>query len=216
MLALLLSARLALAAPPTCEGAPTDWLQTLTAGPDLTASMCLGYVDAAHDPLLAAAAEPPSDRDVANRLSRALAVHLMLRLDRAITPEESRPLNGADRRLLRDAVYARRGRRTPSAAHAAVFERFDWYQPDDQFNNRRLTDLDRANLAMIDSPPAPPPDAGPSAADAVADSQDQPAVPQGMCGCAAGSTRGASWAWLLGLLAVVVGARRRRDDAPSR
>ncbi len=209
MLALLLTAHLALAAPPSCEGAPADWLDTLSKGPDLTAYMCLGYLDAAHDPLLAAATEAPADDTVANRLSRALAVHLMLRLDRALTPEESRPLNGADRRLLRDAVYARRGRRTPSEAHAEVFARFDWYRPDDQFNNRRLTDLDRANLAMIDSPPAPPPESEATAAAAVARTQDKPAVPQGMCGCAATPTRGASWAGLLGLLAVVVGWRRK-------
>lgn len=209
VVAWTLMGSVARAAPPACSGTPADWIQALTEGPDLTAYMCLGYVDDAHDPLLARATEPPTDPNVARRISRALAVHLMLRLDRALTPEEVRPLNGADRRLLRDAVYARRGRRTPSAAHAEVFARFDWYQPDDEFDNSRLTDLDRANIAMIDHPPDPPP-AQASAAEAVARTQDRPAVPQGMCGCSAASVPAARWPAPVGLLALLVGALVRR------
>ncbi len=210
LLLLVLLPGPARAAAPTCDGTPADWLATLQQGPDLDAYLCLAHTDDAHAPLLAAATTPGDDENIANRLTRALAVHLILRLDRPLTGEELRPLNAADRRLLRDAVYARKGRRTPSPDHALVFERFDWYQPDDRYTNGRLDDTDRANLALIDSPPEEPAEeeAQPTAAEAVAQAQPADAVPQGMCGCATGSAA-AGWPAALVLLGLV-GLRRRR------
>lgn len=204
LLALSLAAH---AEAPACAGAPADWLATLDQGADRDAYLCLAYADEAHAPLLAAARADGLDPDVANRRTRALAVHLMQRLERALTADEVRALNAADRRLLRDAVYARRGRATPSQAHAQVFQQFDWYQPDPRYTNARLTALDRDNIALLDSPPpAPEEPAAPTAADAVAEAQQAgPVVPKGMCGCATGGGGG-----LAAALVALWGLRRRR------
>ena len=68
---------------------------------------------------------------------------------------------------LADALHAQHGRETPSADHAMVFKNFAWYQPDPTYTDARLTDLDRANLEMVNDPPPP-------VVDEVID--DQPAV----------------------------------------
>lgn len=208
MISLLLLSSALRAAAPECSGSPADWLATLDQGPDQAAYLCLAFEDRAYEPLMAAATGDMPDDNVANRRTRALAAHLMQRLERALRPEEVRALNSADRRLLRDAVYARRGRATPSQAHRAVFVLFDWYRPDPAYNNGRLTDLDRENLALLDNPPPEEvvEEAGGTAADAVAEAQQGPVVPKGMCGCS--SAAGAGLApWLLGLWATT---RRRR------
>jgi len=194
------------AAAPSCEGDAAAWIARLEAAPDVQAYLCLADTPAAYDPLMAAIDSPAAqETNVAHRLTRALTLHLMNELDRVLTEPELRALNPDDRRLLKDAVHARRGRRTPSPDHAKVFEQLAWYQPDDHYNNGRLTEVDRANVALLDAPPAPPtPAATASAAEGVAQAQG-PASPTGLCGCSAGG--GLSAPWLLGLLALV---RRRR------
>lgn len=205
MTGLLMLLSVALAAAPECPDAPQDYLARLAEAAEREAYLCLAHADDAHPALLAVAIQPQADDAVANRYTRALALHLMLRLERAVSAEDARALNAADRRLLSDAVRARRGRRTPSAVHAKVFEQFDWYQPDDRYTNGRLDDVDRANIEMLDDPlPAPVTASdGATAADAVADAGPSVQVPRGLCGCASGALAGP---WLLGLLAVL---RRR-------
>lgn len=212
-LALGVGLSVALAQDPTCDGDPDAWITRLRAEADRQTYLCLAMTEAAHDPLLAAAQaalrEEGDDPGEQNRLTRALAVHLLQRLDRALTGDEVRALNAADRRLLSDGVRARRGRRTPSPEHERVFSQFSWYQPVDGFNNGLLTDQDRANITLLDDPPPVPvasEEAAP-AAQAVAQATEQGAqVPRGVCGCATGA--GGGWAWLVGLVAVV-GLRRR-------
>lgn len=194
LLALTLGIAVARAEAPACEGAPDAWLQTLVEGPDKQAYLCLAASDAAYTPLFEAASAENPDANVANRMTRAFAVHLMQRLERPLTAEEVRALDASDRRLVRDAVYARRGRATPSKTHQAVFEQFDWYRPDSGFTNGRLTDLDRQNIELLDDPPPAPKAAAPaeeaSAAAAVAEAQQGPVVPKGMCGCSSAGALG--------------------------
>lgn len=145
------------------------------------------------------------------RATRALAVHLMQRLDRALTGEEVRALNPSDRRLLRDAVYARRGRASPAAEHVAVFQQFDWYKPDPKFTDGRLDDIDRANLGIIDHPPPEPPPE--PAAAAMADVPPPPApapdLMAGRCGCATGEgSHGLLAALILGFNSLRAARRR--------
>lgn len=194
----------ALAQAPVCEGGPADWISTLSEQADPTAYLCLALEEAAHDPLVAAVqAVPAADANLGNRLRRALAIHLMQRLDRPLEVEDLRLLSASDRRLLRDAVQARKGRATPVAAHARVFEQFDWYHPDPGYTQDRLDAQDRDNMALLDAPPPAPKAEGGSAAEAVAAAGEQ-AVPQGMCSCGAGAP--GPW-WVLG--AVLWGRRRR-------
>lgn len=146
------------------------------------------------------------------KLTRALAIHIMQRLDRPVPADQSRALGGADRRFLRDAVHARRGRQSPVPSNARVFERFDWYEPDRSYTPARLTALDHANLTMIDSPPkAPKVDpAGGTAADAMAEAAPAAgAGTAGMCGCSAASGAAVGGLWV-GLLGFAVGRRRSR------
>lgn len=203
-----------------CQDTPSQWLETLRQGANADAYLCLaGSDDAAATLLQAASAIDPAatgaDQNVAHRITRALALHIILRLDRPVSAQQSRALNSADRRLVSDAVRARRGRRTPSADHAAVFEQFEWYQPNDHYNNGQLTELDRANIAMIDHPPAAPqPQKAASAADGVAQGASSGELPRGVCGCVAGPGMPPLSPGSLGLLVgLVIATIRRRLPA---
>lgn len=213
---LLALAALLLAAPSpalaedlVCEGDVEAWIDEVVEKGARDAYRCLAATDAAGPALLARTqAEGFEDLKFHERVTRALAVHLMERLDRPLDAALVRGLGAADRRILRDAVYARRGRRSPSPAHHAVFEQFDWYEPSPTYNNGALTELDRANIALIDDPPAPPePEAPPSAADAVAETAQAPAPEASSgCGCATGA---APVSALLALVPLVAVGRRR-------
>ena len=207
---LLLGLSIALAQAPTCDGDPDAWITRLRVEADRDTYLCLATTDAAHDPLLAAAAAGAegADEGEQNRLTRALAVHLLLRLDRALSADEVRALNAADRRLLSDGVRARRGRRTPSPEHEKVFAQFDWYQPSEDYNAALLTELDRANIAMLDNPPAAPVAAVPAGPALTPDAAGAE-VPRGICGCGSVGP-GGSGLWGAGMAVVGLLRRRRR------
>jgi hypothetical protein len=87
------------------------------------------------------------------RLTRAVAIWLLLHADQPFEPAMVALLSPADVRLLADGVKARRGRRSPVPEHAAVFGQFDWYKPFDHYTDERLLGIDRANLATLERPP---------------------------------------------------------------
>lgn len=210
----LVSTSLAIAAP-TC--APIDhaaWIEAVRAKGEEAAYRCLATDDGSSAALLAAiAADTDSSTGSHRRMQRALAIHVMQRLDAPADVTALRALNASDRRLLRDAVHARRGRASPIPEHHSVFEKFDWYDPNPRFTNRALTPLDQDNLVVIDKPPRAPRAESPEDAPAreavpeAARTSPRPASTTGACGCATGL--GASGlVWLAGLWAV--GSRRRR------
>lgn len=171
------------------------------------ASHLVAWIDAASD-----------DEKGRERVQRALAIHLVQRLDGALDGAQLHALGAPDLRLLRDAVYARRGRKSPSDDHDRVFRKFDWYEPDPGFTNGRLTEGDRANLALIDDPPnpakpEPAEEAGPEPAAAALPQHDVPAPSEQVetwCGCGyGGSAGGAGLVWLAALGLAV----RRRGQA---
>jgi hypothetical protein len=210
MSALLLA--LALAAPAAATDCG-DSLESLAAEvvdhSREAAYLCLAGRDDA-GPFLVDQITAQQGGEVDPQLTRALALHLLQRLDRPVTAEESRALSGADRRFLRDGVHARRGRQSPIPMNHKVFGKFDWYQPDPGYNPGRLSELDQANLLMIDRPPeAPEPTQAEGAAAAVAEAA-APAEAESSCGCTAATT-GALW---LGLLAPL-GLVRRRSVPPE-
>lgn len=165
-----------------CSGSPADWIEAVRTKGKRDAYLCLAETETAGAALLEVIGhEGFAELDGKERVTRALAVHLLHRLDRLLTGSEVRALAPSDRRLLRDGVYARRGRPTPSPEHEAVFAQFDWYSPSAEFNNGRLQAPDRDNLALIDKPPAAPKaDPAPSAAEAMAETNTpRPPPPPG-------------------------------------
>jgi len=221
MLSPLLMLGVALAAPGGSCGSTEQSIEAVRRRGLEVAYRCLADDDEAAAPLIAwlsgEGAEPSADRAGEERVQRALAVHMMQRLDAPVELPSLRAVGAADRRLLRDAVHARRGRRSPARAHEQVFARFDWYEPDDGFSNARLTPLDRENLSLIDAPPKPTP---PPAAEGVAEpasaavvNEAPPAAAQveSWCGCGSGPGSVGAGALMAALMPLVV--RRRQTTS---
>ncbi len=212
---LLLALRLVAPAQATDCGAPLDALldEVLTHHRE-AAYLCLAERDEAGAFLVDQVdSRAAAGGEAEPMLTRALAIHLLQRLDREITAEESRALAGADRRFLRDGIHARRGRQSPIPMNDKVFRKFAWYQPDRGYSPKRLSALDQANLAMIDRPPAPPAaaEAGAAAAMAEAAGAETDAASTGCGGAAAGAGSTGLWVALAG----AIGLRRRRQGAPA-
>jgi YARHG domain-containing protein len=55
----------------------------------------------------------------------------------------------ADMRLLRNEIYARRGRPFQTAWLAAVFRQYPWYIPRSDYSDADLSPVERANIALI-------------------------------------------------------------------
>lgn len=203
------------------------------AAPDetlLDAYLCLASSEAAAErladaiqppPAVAPAPEIPSaeaataltvgvgDEATRNRQTRALALWLLQRTDRAFDVEYLRLLSPADRRLLSDGIRARRGRKSPSPEHEAVFSRFDWYKPVPDYTDGRLTGLDRGNISLVDKPPEPPKPPPPppeAAAEKEAKLPSEVVQETPLCGC---SASGAPGLGALGLLGAALLVRRR-------
>jgi hypothetical protein len=195
---------LVLAQVPDCNDGQATWIAELEASGSSRAYGCL-----AADPSAATALIERSallEAAESGRLTRALAVWRLQRLNEAVTPAESRAYNPADRRLLLDGIKAHRGRRSPAPAHLLVFEKMDWYQPVDSYTNARLTPQDRRNLAMLEHPPEP---------EVVEKPPVEPPAPdpkRSICGCDA-ARPAAGFGWLFLALALVIS--RRSGPAPS-
>ena len=188
MIALALLAGV-LAQEADCSDGQAAWLAELESSGSRRAYQCLSLDPAAHGVLIARATTGTNPE----RVTRALAIWRLSRLEEAITAPEARTYNPADRRLLLDGIRAHRGRRTPAPVHSAVMEQLSWYAPDDRYTDARLTALDRQNLAILESPPEPEPAPEPA---------PEPEPEQNSrCGCGAISpANGALGLWLaLGL-----------------
>lgn len=72
-------------------------------------------------------------------------------LDRVLSVQELRQLSLRDLRLLRNTLYARRGRPFKSKILQAHFKAMSWYQEDPSYTDARLTENDKRNIALIRS-----------------------------------------------------------------
>lgn len=72
-------------------------------------------------------------------------------LDRILSVQELRQLSLRDLRLLRNTLYARRGRPFKSKILQAHFKAMSWYQEDPSYTDARLTENDKRNVALIRS-----------------------------------------------------------------
>jgi hypothetical protein len=100
----------------------------------------------------------PEDRIELGLISRAMgefAVDEGLRtqaansLDAVLSVKELRQLSLRDLRLLRNTLYARRGRPFKSPLLQEHFEHMPWYKPDPAYSDTRLTETDKRNIALI-------------------------------------------------------------------
>ena len=163
---------------------------------------------AANDAALPALLERIEAQPKRETLTRALAVWRMQRLDQRITDEESRAYQGGDRRLLTDAVKAKKGRKSASAENEKIFTELGWYAPLPTYTDGRLDENDRANIELLRTPaaiPEPEPEPEPDAAEAEATR-----TKKGGCGCTSHPESGSLWGLIgaLGLLAL-----RRRNQS---
>lgn len=73
------------------------------------------------------------------------------RLDKILKVEDLSTLSRRDLRILRNTVYARRGRPFDSKVVQGYFATATWYKPDRGYDDSRLTETDRKNIAVIRS-----------------------------------------------------------------
>jgi len=71
--------------------------------------------------------------------------------DALLTPVDVAAIPTGDLRVVRNEVFARHGREFQSADLRTHFEGTPWYQADGAYTAARLTDNDRANVALIQS-----------------------------------------------------------------
>lgn len=71
--------------------------------------------------------------------------------DRLLTTKELEPLSLRDLRILRNTIYARRGRPFKSPILSAYFSSTDWYKADEDYNDSRLTAVDNKNINIVRS-----------------------------------------------------------------
>ena len=72
-------------------------------------------------------------------------------LDKQLTLEQLNDFSRRDLRLLRNLIYARRGRPFKSDLLQNYFGTLDWYKADPSYTDARLTALDRRNINVIRS-----------------------------------------------------------------
>jgi hypothetical protein len=70
-------------------------------------------------------------------------------LDKVLAVKELRQLSLRDLRLLRNTIYARRGRPFKSPLLQEHFKRMPWYTPDPAYTDKRLTKTDKRNIDLI-------------------------------------------------------------------
>ncbi|MCK6522412.1 hypothetical protein L6R49_13350 [Myxococcota bacterium] len=193
-----------------CPPTVAETITTLEAEATRAAYECLAKNDEAGAALIARLADPAVTQP--GRVSRALAVWRLHRLDAEIPAEESRAYLPDERRLVGDGVRAFRGRPSPSPDHTMVFEQLPWYKPNPNYTDGRLSDLDKKNIQILDNPPAlAAPEGPPSAADAMAEAPTAP-PPRQSSGCGSCATNEGDLAAGLAGLGLSLGLllRRRR------
>lgn len=71
------------------------------------------------------------------------------KLERPLLPADLEGFSKAALRIWRNAVYARHGRTFKSEDLQALFNEYAWYKPDNEYTDDKLTDIDKANIKLI-------------------------------------------------------------------
>ncbi len=69
--------------------------------------------------------------------------------DRQLSLNDLQNLSRRDLRILRNILYARRGRPFKTNSLQEYFATLEWYEPDAAYTDARLTSLDRRNIKLI-------------------------------------------------------------------
>lgn len=72
-------------------------------------------------------------------------------LDALLSANQLATLSLRDMRMLRNTIYARRGRPFRSTLLQVYFDGMDWYTPDESYSDAKLTAIDRKNIRLISS-----------------------------------------------------------------
>lgn len=72
-------------------------------------------------------------------------------LDKTLKLSNLREMSRRDLRILRNMIYARRGREFSSALVGTYFSRMSWYSPNERFEPTMLTATDRKNIRIVKS-----------------------------------------------------------------
>ena len=151
-----------------CPATIPETITLLEAEASRLAYECLAKNDEAGAALITRLGDPAVTQP--GRVSRALAIWRLHRLDAEIPADESRVYLADERRLIADGVRAHRGRLSPSPDHTMVFEQLPWYKPNPNYTDGRLGELDKKNIEVVNNPPKPiAPEEAPSAADEMAE-----------------------------------------------
>ena len=70
-------------------------------------------------------------------------------LDKLLTVEQLSDYSRRDLRILRNTVYARRGREFKSVILQEYFGNLEWYKADSKYTDAKLTDTDKRNIKII-------------------------------------------------------------------
>jgi len=70
-------------------------------------------------------------------------------LDTPISPNVLKQLNKKYLRILRNEIFARKGRIFKSKDLQEIFSKQLWYKPDPDYNDKKLSALDRENISLI-------------------------------------------------------------------
>ena len=207
MILTLLGIALAQSPTPDCPKDAQENIQQLAAeGPGArSAYECLAG-NPSGQALLIDALNKAQDDDTTNKLSRALALWRLYRLNTSISAEEARSYQPTDLRLLQDGIRAHRGRKSPSPTHLKVFEKISWYQPNAIYTDSLLTEQDHLNLQMLLNPPEP--------VAVKTDAQPEDKVMQRTeCSCAPGCMSSSSGAGLMALFFSGLVLIRRQSES---
>lgn len=71
------------------------------------------------------------------------------KLERLLVPSDLEGFSKPALRIWRNAVYARHGRTFKSEDLQALFNEYAWYKPDEEYSDEKLSDIDRANIKLI-------------------------------------------------------------------
>ena len=71
------------------------------------------------------------------------------KLERPLLPADLEGFSKPALRIWRNAVYARHGRTFRSEDLQALFNEYAWYKPDNEYTDDKLTDIDKANIKLI-------------------------------------------------------------------
>ena len=71
------------------------------------------------------------------------------KLERSLLPSDLEGFSKPALRIWRNAIYARHGRTFKSEDLQALFNEYAWYKPDENYSDEKLTDIDKANIKLI-------------------------------------------------------------------